>query len=129
MNNETAYVPGVCNINYEEIAYRRKWRNIGFIAAFFLFGFLIVLGTNRYARLGVFLPLFIGFVGYYQVKNRFCVSYAASGMQNATDGSKTASKVSKENAAKDKAKARKMNLQALGASIIITGLLLLIPVI
>jgi hypothetical protein len=129
MNKETAYIPGVCNINYEEVAIRRKWRNIGFVASFALFAFLIVLGTNRYSRLAVFLPLFVGFVGYFQVKNRFCVSYAAAGMQNADEGSKSASKVSEENTAKDKAKARKMNFQAFVGSIIVTALAILIPVI
>lgn len=125
---KTQYIPGVCNINMVEVAYRRKWRNIGLISALVLLAILLVMGANRFARLGVFLPLFIGMVGYYQTKHRFCVSYGASGLQNAKAGSTTASKVTPEQAALDKSFARKINTKAALISVGLTLITLLIPI-
>ena len=91
-----AYVPGVCNINREEIAYRRKWGDIAAIVTVVLTVLLFVLSDNRWLRLIVFLPASLGAVNYLQAKNKFCVSYAAAGFQNAAEGSKKAEKVSAE---------------------------------
>lgn len=117
-----AYVPGVCNINREEIAYRRKYRNIGLIVTVLLAVGLFFISSNRWLRLLVFLPAFVGFINYLQTKNHFCVSYAASGLQNATEGSKEAAKVADEAHKLDQAKARKMNMQATVASLLVTAL-------
>ena len=119
---QNSYVPGVCNINREEIDYRRKWRNIGAITTVVLAVALIVLSDNRWVRLAVYLPALIAAANYLQVKNKFCVSYAASGMENATEGSKSAKKVAEDAHKLDKAKARKMNVQANLAAVLVTAL-------
>lgn len=117
-----AYVPGVCNINREEVAFRRKWRNIGVITTAVLIIALFVISENRWLRLIVFLPAFIAAVGYLQTKNKFCVSYAASGMQNASEGSKQADKVAADAHKLDQAKARKMNIQAAAAALLVAAI-------
>lgn len=124
-----AYAPGVCNINPAEIAYRRKAAIVGYVVAAVVFVLCAVLSVNVALR-GVltFLPLFVGAIGTLQVRNKFCVNYGASGKQNATDGSAAAMPV--ENAdhrAADKRKARSMNLQAAGVSLLIVLLSLLLP--
>lgn len=121
-----AYVPGVCNINREEIAYRRKWRNIGVIATVILAVLLVVISNNRWLRLVVFLPAFIGAIGYLQTKNKFCVSYAASGLQNATDGSTHADKVAVAAHKLDQAKARTMNIQATITALLVTAVIVIL---
>lgn len=118
----TAYVPGVCNINREEIAFRRKWRNIGAVVTVVLAVGLYLLSDNRWLRVLTFLPAFIAAIGYLQTKNKFCVSYAASGLQNATDGNKQADKVAADAHAMDQRKARKMNLQAALVAVLVTAL-------
>jgi uncharacterized membrane protein len=123
---ETAYVPGICNINREEVAYRRKWRNIGAATTIILAVLLFVLTSNRWIRLVVFLPAFIGAIGYLQTKNKFCVSYAASGLQNAAEGSPKADKVAEAAHKLDQAKARKMNSQAAIAALLITVIIVAI---
>ncbi len=128
MSTESSYVPGMCNINTAEVAYRRKamWFGVG-ASAILLIG-LLALGAHWAIRVIVlFIPVFIAVVGYLQVKNRFCVSYGASGQQNANEDSDAAEKVNKENAKKDKQKARTMNLQALGITLAILLLVSLIP--
>lgn len=120
--SDQAYIPGVCNINREEIAYRRKWRNIGALVTVLLAVGLFFISSNRWLRLLVFLPAFIGFINYLQTKNHFCVSYAAAGLQNADEGSKPAAKVADEAHKIDQAKARKMNTQAAVAALLVTAL-------
>ena len=117
-----AYIPGVCNINRQEIAYRRKWRNIGVIVTVLLAVALVLVSDNRWLRVVVFLPSLVAAINYLQTKNHFCVSYAAAGLQNATEGSKEAVKVADESRKLDQAKARKMNTQAAVAALLVTAL-------
>ncbi len=125
----TSYIPGICNINEAEIAYRKKAMIIGYFVAGLIFALLVVAGWNEFVRaLFVFLPLFVGVINNLQVKNKFCVSYGASGRQNATDGDAAAHDVTdSEDKAVDKNKARKMNLQALAVTLVVLAISLLIP--
>lgn len=126
---EQAYIPGMCNINQDEVAYRQKAMYFGLGLTVVLLIALVVLGANVFVRSAVlFVPLYIAVISYLQTKNKFCVSYGAAGKQNATDGNKTAEiVVDKESVAADKKKARTMNLQALGSTIIILIVLLIVP--
>lgn len=123
------YIPGICNINHAEIAYRRKAMIFGFVLAAAVFIGLYLLDLNVWLRAAiVFVPLYIGVIGYFQVKNKFCVSYGASGKQNAADGDAMAHEVLEaESIAADKRKARKMNLQALVITLVILLVTILIP--
>lgn len=125
----TDYIPGICNINKAEIAYRKKAMIIGYFVAGFIFAILVAAGWNELVRaLFVFLPLFVGVINNLQVNNRFCVSYGATGKQNATDGDTSAHEVvDKDALAADKTKARKMNLQALAITLVVLALSLLVP--
>lgn len=123
-----SYIPGVCNINREEITYRKKagWVGVAiFVVALVLF---LAFGTSRWFHLLLFFPAFLAAIGFLQAKNKFCVSYGASGKQNASAGSKTASDVTEANAKKiDKARARKMNSQAAVIALVIALVTLAIP--
>jgi hypothetical protein len=122
-----AYVPGICNINHAEIAYRRKAGYAGLVAFVVIAAVLFGLSANRYTRLVLFLPAFIAAIGFLQAKNKFCVAYGAAGQQNATDGvAKAIAVADKAARAKDKQRARHMNLQAAGISVLITALFVLI---
>lgn len=128
MTTQATYIPGMCNINTAEVAYRRKamWFGIGLSVA--LLVALLVLGAEWWIRILVlFVPVYVGAIGYLQVKNKFCVSYGASGQQNASEDSDAAADVGTENALIDKKKARKMNLQALGITLTVLVVTALIP--
>ena len=115
------YVPGVCNINHSEVAYRKKAAYFGVIVTIILFGALYQLDIQRYSRIVLFLPIFIAVIGYLQTKNKFCVAYGASGKHNAREGSKTAEEVADTDARrKDKQRANTMNIQAVILSLILT---------
>ena len=122
MADTTAYIPGVCNINRAEIAYRRKWAFIGLGLTVVIAAMLFALHVNRWVRVVLFLPAFIAAIGYLQTKNKFCVTYGAAGQQNAAEGSAKAQAVTDAvAAAKDKAKARTMNAQAAIAAVIVAA--------
>jgi hypothetical protein len=117
--SETAYIPGMCNINQAEIAYRKKARNFGIIASVIVLVACLLLGASWWiTAILLFVPVYIASIGFLQVRNRFCVSYGAKGQQNADDGNDAAYTVkNSDDRAKDKIKARTMNLQALAMTL------------
>ncbi len=126
---QNAYIPGMCNINHEEI---KKRRNLGYIgASVFLAGLVVLLElvSDRWVRIILLLPALLGVSGFLQARNKFCVGYAGAGMQNASEGSAEASKIADDAAlAADKKKSSKMNRQTFAISLVVTALALLIPV-
>ena len=70
---ENYYTPGVCNLNEPEIAYRRKAFYLGLIIGIPLLLILLVLGAAPIVGVLMFLPAWIGAIGYLQAKNKFCV--------------------------------------------------------
>jgi hypothetical protein len=120
MTDTPIYVPGVCNINTEEIARRRKIGHVGAAALMILFIVLFATSLSRYVRIILLIPAFLSATGYLQARNKFCVGYASAGQQNATEGSKVASSIKDKSAiATDKKKARVMNIQALLIAVVI----------
>lgn len=130
MKNTTsnAYVPGVCNINTTEIAYRRKSAYVLLVITLAVAAPLLLLDLPVWLRLLLFFPVFLTIVCYLQVRYKFCVSYGASGKQNATEGDKVAQDIVNAAALKlDRARTRKIKLQAAGWAALITLITLLIP--
>lgn len=127
MNNNSAYVPGVCNINHAEIAYRKKAGYFGLVAFVAVFIFLLILNLNSWFRIILFLPAFIAACGYFQAKNKFCAAYGSSGRQNAQEGESEAKTVSDKTALlRDKIKSRSIYLQSALVAMAITLLALVV---
>jgi hypothetical protein len=127
-STQNSYIPGMCNINHDEINQRRKLGYIGLII--FIFGLiaLTVLTRDRWVRMLLLLPAILSVSGFLQARNKFCVGYAGSGLQNADEGSKKASKIIETDAlAADKRKSSKMNRQTFAIALTATAITLLIP--
>ncbi|HEY0965701.1 MAG TPA: hypothetical protein VGE13_04455 [Candidatus Saccharimonadales bacterium] len=125
---EQEYIPGVCNINRAEIAYRRKAMWFGVVLTLVIFVLLLLAHVSGAFRLVLFVPLYIASIGYLQVKNRFCVAYGTSGKQNAGEHSTSSTDVDDQEALKaDKKKSLRMNLQAFVVSATLTILAVLLP--
>jgi hypothetical protein len=123
----TNYVPGVCNINTKEIAYRRKAGYFGLGLSLVVAAALFALDVNQYFRIVLVVPVFIAAIGFLQAKNKFCVGYGAAGTQNADDEGESASTVTDSSAVSaDKKRARKMNLQALAIAVVVTIIFVII---
>ena len=112
--SETNYIPGVCNINTAEIAYRKKAFYLGLAMGIPLLLVLVAFKATPALGILMFMPVWIGAIGYLQAKNKFCVGYAASGVYNDDDEYAKVAKVFEEESKRlGQAKARKMNVQAL----------------
>lgn len=123
-----AYIPGVCNINTAEIAYRRKAGHLGVAIFVVLLAIMVGLGMSRWIRVALFLPAFLAAIGYLQAQKKFCVGYGAAGTQNATEGSAAATAITDKAAlAKDKKRTREINLQSAAIGLIAAALTLVIP--
>lgn len=123
-----SYVPGVCNINSAEIAYRRKAGFVLLVVTLVLTLPLLLIETPVWLRAFLFFPIFLTADCLLQAKHKFCVSYGAAGKQNATEGDKVAQDIVDAAALKlDKARARRINSQAGLIGLAVTALLLLIP--
>lgn len=128
MNDNQAYIPGMCNINKAEVAYRKKAMWFGIAVSVVVLAVMIGFALPIVVRVLLFVPIYIAAIGYLQVKNKFCVAYGASGKQNASEGSANALEVAEAEAkAADKKKSRKMNLQAFGLTVIVLVLVMLVP--
>jgi predicted nucleic acid-binding Zn ribbon protein len=124
----SAYVPGVCNINPNEVKKRRNVGHIGLVILVVLLVVFLVLNISRYIRIILFLPAFISAIGYLQAKNKFCVGYGGAGQQHADTDSALAVKVTEVPAlSADKKRSRQLNLQAFIAALVITVITILIP--
>lgn len=122
-----AYIPGVCNINRTEIAYRQR---VGYIISAIFIAMLvamIALGVSRWARVVLFLPGLLLADCFLQAKNKFCVGYGAAGQHNANEGGKATTIADTAAVAKDKKRARQINMQAAGIGLVLTLLALAIP--
>ncbi len=127
MNETKDYIPGICNINQDEIAYRRKAGYISLLILMVVAVLLFAFDAPNWLRVVLFVPFFLTIISFLQAKKKFCVSYGASGKQNASEGSKTASQVSEREAATDKKRARQLNLQAAGVAAVLTLLAVIVP--
>lgn len=79
---DEAYIPGKCNIGGGEVK-RRKL--VGLLALFFSASSLlslILVHAPREARLGIFFPLIIASIGYFQTRDKFCLAYGLAGTFN-----------------------------------------------
>ncbi len=121
------YVPGVCNINKDEIAYRRKAGYLGLAIFIVLATPLLLFDIPRFIRIILFLPAFLSAIGFLQAYYKFCVGYGAAGKQNATDGDKEAQDIV-DAAAKelDKKRTRTVNSQAAIIAALVTIFFILI---
>jgi len=76
------YAPGVCNIGPAEIGRRRRAGHVGLGITIVAGALLLALGPPAWWRLILFLPAYIGAVGYLQAFFHFCVGFASRGVYN-----------------------------------------------
>lgn len=79
------YEPGACNIGRAERRVRYGVGAAGFLGATALAVAVPVLALPRWVLLLASVPLFGGFVGFYQGRAGFCVRYAVAGVYNVGD--------------------------------------------
>ncbi len=126
------YVPGKCNIGTRGRAIRLS-TGLVLIALSVVLAFTVFNPLNHLVRLGLILPIYIGFLAALEGTMSFCVLHASRGTYDlhepkgmAIGSSSTLEKVGSEEWKKlDRRKARLMHLEALAGAIFVAGLLAL----
>lgn len=103
------YIPGVCNINPQEIKKRRLTGHVGLLVAVTLTTLIFLYDTPFMTSL-LFIAIFASAFGYLQAANRFCVAYATQKNQHADD--EVSNVVDQEAQAADAKKAQHITLRA-----------------
>lgn len=120
-----SYVPGTCNIGRGEVRRRQFVAIVGLaLSISTLLGF-IATNAPANARLAIFVPLTVTFIGWVQSRKKFCFAYGLLGTFNfgkLGDLSKVADKASK-------AADRKMAFKILGQAVLYAAITTLLVVV
>ena len=125
------YEPGVCNIGRAERRARYGFGAVGFGAAAALVAAIPVLSLPDPWLLSSAVPLFGGFIGYYQGRRGFCVRFAMAGVYNVGDDLGPRTEVADAEAARrDRRRAQQLVLRAaVSAAAVAVGAFLVVPAI
>lgn len=125
------YQPGACNIGTAERRARYGVGAAGFLVAAGLVVAVTVLSLPDWVLLLAALPLFGGFVGYYQGRAGFCVRYALAGVYNVGDRLGDRERVADaEASARDRRAARSLIARsAVSAGLVTAVLYWLVPLV
>jgi hypothetical protein len=125
---ESSYVPGACNIGPEEIARRRAAAVTGLLATAGFAAALLVTGAPDPLRLLVAIPAAATTISALQVRDRFCVAYAAQGVYNVDGPAGQATAVlDAYSRSRDRQRAVRMILAGAAAGLAAALLLILLP--
>lgn len=124
----TTYTPGVCNINPHEVSLRRK---AGLSAAILFLALLVILlifAPSPWFRILLLAPAVLAASGFLQARNKFCVGFAAAGVEHTDSSEPSVRKVNDDQHKLDKQRALRINLQSFMIGVAAVLATLLIPV-
>jgi hypothetical protein len=122
-----SYVAGSCNIGKGEIRRRQVVALIGLALSLSTFLGFIATSASTSARISIFIPFAVTFIGWVQSRKKFCLAYGFMGTFNfgkLGDLSRVADKASK---AADRKTAIKILAEALLYAAIATAVVAVIP--
>jgi hypothetical protein len=122
-----SYVAGTCNIGKGEIRRRQVVALIGLALSLSTFLGFIATSASTSARISIFIPFAVTFIGWVQSRKKFCLAYGFMGTFNfgkLGDISRVADKASK---AADRKTAIKILAEALLYAAIATAVVAVIP--
>jgi hypothetical protein len=76
----------LCNIGFRGQKQRYFLAMMMYICSFVLLVWMIVTEASAWLRMLLFIPLFIGALGYFQARDKTCVHLAARGMKSVHNG-------------------------------------------
>jgi len=122
-----SYVAGSCNIGKGEIRRRQVVALIGLALSLSTFLGFIATSASTSARISIFIPFAVTFIGWVQSRKKFCLAYGFMGTFNfgkLGDISRVADKASK---AADRKTAIKILAEALLYAAMATAVVAVIP--
>jgi hypothetical protein len=125
--SSNSYIAGSCNIGKGEIRRRQIVALIGLtLSILSLVGFIVTSAPST-ARISIFAPLTVMFIGWIQSRKKFCLAYGLMGTFNfgkLGDMARVADQASK---AADRKTALKILAQAMLYSAITTAVVVVLP--
>ena len=121
------YIPGVCNIGPAEIKSRMQAGWFGLILTVIVGALLFYIQAAPVTRLVLFLPAFIGAIGFLQAYFHFCVAFGSQGLFNvANEAGKTESVTQQEFRRKDQQKVYKIMTLSVLVAVVVAGVAVVI---
>ena len=119
--SDTDYEPGVCNIGEAETNKRYKFGAIFFVVEVLFISLVLWFNFGYWVLILSFIPLLLGFEGFYQGKFSFCASFASRGMYDVSvDGDNRVNIIDEDSHKKDLKKARRIHIYSVLTSVAIT---------
>ena len=118
------YKPGVCNIRKNEVRERYALAFMGLMISAALISGIILYHLPRWSMIISFIPLLIGFEGFYQGYFRFCSGFAAAGVYD--DGKSKQKVTDPKDHQKDVQKAKQIYLYSVLSAVIIAAIAYLV---
>ncbi len=116
------YIPGDCNIGPAEIRGRYRIGYIGLAISVIWIVIVALFELPSFMKLLIFLSLYYSLSGFIQARYKFCYVYGWQGLSS-IGGRKTFARTKDQEAlAKDKKLSRKIVLQVLMGSLLLTAL-------
>lgn len=123
---KTHYLPGKCNIDKKEANKRYTFGAISFLMAALFTALVVFLKVSSLWEAIAFLPIFAGFVGFYQGKLRFCVKNAKIGRYEFPSFGVSGKVSNPKDHVIDMSRSRQIFLYSIFSAIVVTALLLLV---
>lgn len=118
------YKPGVCNIGKNEIQKRYGLAVVAFVISTILVYSILAFNLPHWSLLLSFIPLVMGFEGFYQGYFKFCAGFASAGIYDFTGSGGSKSKVTDSNShKKDMKKAMQIHIYSIISSLIIVAII------
>ena len=127
-NNTNEYVPGKCNLGYEEIDRRKRNAHRGLIITILGIAALQLLNLSSIWRLLLFIPLSYAILCYYQAQQKFCVAFGIFGIYNFLEIGKVTKVSEPEYKIKDKRNAWLIILKSFLLALIIVVVYYFLPI-
>ncbi len=122
-----SYIAGTCNIGKGEVRRRQLVALIGFALSFSALVGFISAGTQPSLRLGIFIPLTVGSIGFVQSRKKFCLAYGFMGTFNFGKLGQLSRVSDKASLAADRKMATTILVQSLGLAAVLTLIVYLLP--
>ncbi len=120
------YQPGVCNIGKNEIRKRYALAAAGFAVSAIFVCLALLYGLPKWALFITFVPLVMGFEGFFQGYLRFCAGFAAAGIYDFAGSGGSRNKVADmESHREDLKKAMKIHAYSVFSSIVVVAVIYL----
>jgi hypothetical protein len=123
-----SYQPGVCNIGAAEVSRRRKIGHLGVALTVIILMVALTAGWPAWTRLVTGLTVGLAASGYLQAYYHFCAGFGSRGVYNFASPGQTNNVNDRAAHLADLAKARRIELMALGAGLLFGLVAFALPV-